>query len=224
MTGGANVSVVVVDDDPQVRAGLRLVLGTDRGIRVIGEASDGLEAEAVIARHQPDVVLMDIRMPRCDGLTATAREVAVDPSRAIIVLTTFDADEDVVRALRAGARGFLLKDAPPAELVAAVRAAASGRPVLAPGVLDQVMRLAADHARLPTALEQEALASLTPREREVANALARGASNADIAAELFLSLPTVKTHVGRVLTKLDVESRAQVAALWARVGSVERRR
>ncbi len=224
MTGGANVSVVVVDDDPQVRAGLRLVLGTDRGIRVIGEASDGLEAEAVIARHQPDVVLMDIRMPRCDGLTATAREVAADPSRAIIVLTTFDADEDVVRALRAGARGFLLKDAPPAELVAAVRAAASGRSVLAPGVLDQVMRLAADHTRLPSSAERDALASLTPREREVAEAVARGTSNAEIASELFLSLPTVKTHVGRVLTKLGVESRAQVAALWARTGSVDRRR
>jgi DNA-binding NarL/FixJ family response regulator len=218
------VSVVVVDDDPQVRAGLRLVLGTDRGIHVVGEASDGLEAAPVIARHQPDVVLMDIRMPRCDGLTATAREVAADPSRAIIVLTTFDADEDVVRALRAGARGFLLKDAPPAELVAAVRAAASGRSVLAPGVLDQVIRLAADHTRLPTTAERKALSSLTPREREVASAVARGASNAEISAELFLSLPTVKTHVGRVLTKLGVESRTQAAALWARAGAVERGR
>lgn len=224
MSAPDEVGVVVVDDDPQVRAGLRLVLGTDRGIRVVGEAADGLEAESVIARHQPDVVLMDIRMPRCDGLTATAREVAADPSRAIIVLTTFDADEDVVRALRAGARGFLLKDAPPAELVAAVRAAASGRSVLAPGVLDQVIRLAADHTRLPTAAEREALASLTPREREVAAAVARGASNADISAELFLSLPTVKTHVGRVLTKLGVESRTQAAALWARAGAAERRR
>lgn len=224
MTGDDEVTVVVVDDDPQIRAGLRLVLGTDRGIRVVGEASDGFDAEAVIARHSPDVVLMDIRMPRCDGLTATAREVAADPSRAIIVLTTFDADEDVVRALRAGARGFLLKDAPPAELVAAVRAAAAGRSVLAPGVLDQVIRLAADHTRLPTDAERRVLSSLTPREREVAAAVARGASNADISAELYLSLPTVKTHVGRVLAKLGVESRTQAAALWARVGAVDQSR
>lgn len=224
MTGDDEVTVVVVDDDPQIRAGLRLVLGTDRGIRVVGEASDGFDAEAVIARHSPDMVLMDIRMPRCDGLTATAREVAADPSRAIIVLTTFDADEDVVRALRAGARGFLLKDAPPAELVAAVRAAAAGRSVLAPGVLDQVIRLAADHTRLPTDAERRVLSSLTPREREVAAAVARGASNADISAELYLSLPTVKTHVGRVLAKLGVESRTQAAALWARVGAVDESR
>lgn len=224
MTGDDEVTVVVVDDDPQIRAGLRLVLGTDRGIRVVGEASDGFDAEAVIARHSPDMVLMDIRMPRCDGLTATAREVAADPSRAIIVLTTFDADEDVVRALRAGARGFLLKDAPPAELVAAVRAAAAGRSVLAPGVLDQVIRLAADHTRLPTDAERRVLSSLTPREREVAAAVARGASNADISAELYLSLPTVKTHVGRVLAKLGVESRTQAAALWARVGAVDQSR
>lgn len=224
MTGDDEVTVVVVDDDPQIRAGLRLVLGTDRGIRVVGEASDGFDAEAVIARHSPDVVLMDIRMPRCDGLTATAREVAADPSRAIIVLTTFDADEDVVRALRAGARGFLLKDAPPAELVAAVRAAAAGRSVLAPGVLDQVIRLAADHTRLPTDAERRVLSSLTPREREVAAAVARGASNADISAELYLSLPTVKTHVGRVLAKLGVESRTQAAALWARVGAADQSR
>ncbi|MBD8476577.1 response regulator [Microbacterium sp. CFBP 8794] len=224
MTGDDEVTLVVVDDDPQIRAGLRLVLGTDRGIRVVGEASDGFDAEAVIARHSPDMVLMDIRMPRCDGLTATAREVAADPSRAIIVLTTFDADEDVVRALRAGARGFLLKDAPPAELVAAVRAAAAGRSVLAPGVLDQVIRLAADHTRLPTDAERRVLSSLTPREREVAAAVARGASNADISAELYLSLPTVKTHVGRVLAKLGVESRTQAAALWARVGAVDQSR
>lgn len=224
MTGDDVVTVVVVDDDPQIRAGLRLVLGTDRSIRVVGEACDGFDAEAVIARHTPDVVLMDIRMPRCDGLTATAREVAADPSCAILVLTTFDADEDVVRALRAGARGFLLKDAPPAELVAAVRAAAAGRSVLAPGVLDQVIRLAADHTRLPTDAERRVLSSLTPREREVAAAVARGASNADISAELYLSLATVKTHVGRVLAKLGVESRTQAAALWARVGAVDESR
>lgn len=213
---GPGVRVVLVDDDPLVRMGLRLVLGTDPGIGVVGEASDGREAEAVIARHRPDVVLMDIRMPRCDGLTATAREVATDPSLAIIVLTTFDADEDVVRALRAGARGFLLKDAPPSELVAAVRAAAAGRRVLAPDVLDQVMRLAAEHTQLPSAEERDALASLTPRERDVARALARGVSNADISAELFLSLATVKTHVGRILTKLSVDSRTQAATVLLR--------
>ncbi|WP_341955335.1 response regulator transcription factor [Microbacterium sp. LWH13-1.2] len=212
----AEVLVVVVDDDPQVRLGLRLVLGTDRGIRVIGEASDGVEAEAVIARHRPDVVLMDIRMPRCDGLTATAREVAADPALPVIVLTAFDADEDVVRALRAGARGFLLKDAPPIELVAAVRAAATGRRVLAPDVLDKVMRLAADHAQLPSAAERDALAALTPRECDVARALSHDASNAAISAELFLSVTTVKTHVGRILAKLGVDNRAQAAAVIRR--------
>ncbi len=212
-TDEAVVSVVVVDDDLSVRRGLRLILGTDPRIRVVGEAADGIDAGPVIARHRPDVVLMDIRMPRCDGLTATAREVASDPSLPIIVLTTFDADEDVVRALRAGARGFLLKDAPPPELVAAVRAAAEGRPVLAPGVLAQVMRLTADH--VPDPRSSSALDLLTPRERDVAEALARGASNAEISAELYLSLATVKTHVGRVLAKLGVDSRARAVAALA---------
>ncbi|KAA9084149.1 response regulator [Microbacterium radiodurans] len=216
MTAPARVDVVIVDDDPRVRSGLRLLLGTDPTIRVVGEAGDGLEAAEVIARHRPDVVLMDIRMPRCDGITATARELRANPAQAIIVLTTFDADENVVRALQAGARGFLLKDAPPAELVAAVHEAASGRPALAAQVLEQVIRITAHHAQLPNKAERLAVASLTPREREVAEALARGASNAAIAAQLFLSIPTVKTHVGRILAKLGVDSRAQAATVLAR--------
>ena len=207
----AVVRVVVVDDDALVRSGLGLLLGTDPGIRVVGEAGDGLEAQQVIDRERPDVVLMDIRMPRRDGLAATASILAAQPGLAVIILTTFDADDDVLRALQAGARGFLLKDASPDELVQVVRAAAEGRSILAPSVLDRVMQLAARHHRTADPAQLAALDSLTPREREVAEAVAGGASNADIAAALFLSVPTVKTHVGRVMAKLGVDSRVQVA-------------
>lgn len=218
---GARVSgvrVVVVDDDALVRSGLGLLLGTDPGIHVVGEAGDGIEAQRVVERERPDVVLMDIRMPRRDGLTATASILAAHPGLAILILTTFDADDDVLRALAAGARGFLLKDASPDELVQAVRTAAEGRSILAPSVLDRVMQLAAQHARTPDAAQLAALDALTPREREVAEAVARGASNADIAASLFLSIPTVKTHVGRVMAKLGVDSRVQVAVRMHELG------
>lgn len=214
----AAVRVVLVDDDALVRSGLGLLLGTDPGIRVVGEAGDGLEAEIVIARERPDVVLMDIRMPRRDGLTATASILAAHPGLAILILTTFDADDDVLRALAAGARGFLLKDASPEELVQAVRTAAEGRSILAPSVLERVMQLAAQHARTPDPALLAALDDLTPREREVAEAIARGASNADIAGALFLSIPTVKTHVGRVMAKLGVDSRVQVAVRMHELG------
>ncbi len=212
------VRVVVVDDDALVRSGLGLLLGTDPSIRVVGEAGDGLEAERVIERERPDVVLMDIRMPRRDGLTATASILAAHPGLAVLILTTFDADDDVLRALAAGARGFLLKDASPEELVQAVRTAAEGRSILAPSVLERVMNLAAQHARTPDPALLAALDALTPREREVAEAIARGASNADIARALFLSIPTVKTHVGRVMAKLGVESRVQVAVRMHELG------
>ncbi|GMA28492.1 response regulator [Arenivirga flava] len=212
------VRVVVVDDDALVRNGLGLLLGTDPGIRVVGEAGDGLEAERVIQRERPDVVLMDIRMPRRDGLTATASILAAHPGLAILILTTFDADDDVLRALAAGARGFLLKDASPEELVQAVRTASEGRSILAPSVLERVMQLAAQQARRPDPALLAALDTLTPREREVAEAIARGASNADIAGALFLSIPTVKTHVGRVMAKLGVDSRVQVAVRMHELG------
>ena len=221
----APVRVVIVDDETLVRTGLRLLLGGDRGIEVVGEASDGLEAEAVIDRTEPDVVLMDIRMPRCDGLVATERELARRPDLAVLVLTTFDADELVLSALRLGARGFLVKDTPPHELVQAVRTVASGRSILSPSVLDRVIGVAAGrigaeaqahaHAHAPTVgrVERERFDRLTDREAEVALAVARGATNAQIAADLFVSIATIKTHVGHVYEKLEVDNRVQVALL-----------
>ncbi len=214
----SGVRVVVVDDDALVRSGLGLLLGTDPGVVVVGEAGDGIEAQHVVERERPDVVLMDIRMPRRDGLTATASILAEHPGLAILILTTFDADDDVLRALAAGARGFLLKDASPEELVQAVRAAAEGRSTLAPSVLDRVVQLAVAQRRAPDPAQVAAIDALTPREREVAEAVARGASNADIAAALFLSVPTVKTHVGRIMAKLGVDSRVQVAVRMHELG------
>jgi DNA-binding NarL/FixJ family response regulator len=222
----APVRVVLVDDDQLVRAGLRMLLSGDDGLVVVGEAGDGLEAEGVIASTAPDVVLMDIRMPRCDGLVATERELRRRPDLAVLVLTTFEGDDLVLGALQAGARGFLLKDTPPHELVQAVRTVAAGRSILSPSVLDRVIAFAAgtrsgQAAGGPgggptgtTADDTEArrlLALLTEREREVALAVANGASNAQIAADLYVGLATVKTHVGHVYEKFGVENRVQLA-------------
>ncbi|MEL7978228.1 response regulator transcription factor [Isoptericola sp. F-RaC21] len=203
--------VVLVDDDPLVRSGLSLILGGDADLEVVATASDGIEALDVVARERPDVVLMDIRMPRLDGIEATRRLRSV-PAARVIVLTTFDTDDMIVEALRAGAAGFLLKDTPPDRLVAAVRAAASGEPTLSPRVAEQLIaqvtdRSAPDGRRAAAAR----LETLTDRERDVALAVARGLSNADIAAELYMSVPTVKTHVSRILTKLDAANRVQAA-------------
>ena len=206
------VRVVVVDDDPLVRAGLRMILGADPGLAVVAEAHDGASALEVVAREAPDVVLMDIRMPGTDGLVAT-RHLRDRGERArVIVLTTFDADEMVLAALRSGAAGFLLKDTPPAELVAAVRRSAAGEPTLSPSVTAQLIATVTTpqaDGRLRTARRR--LAGLTAREREVAIAVGRGLSNADIATELHLGLATVKTHVGQVFSKLDAANRVQVA-------------
>jgi DNA-binding NarL/FixJ family response regulator len=222
----APVRVVLVDDDQLVRVGLRMLLSGDDGLVVVGEAGDGLEAEGVIASTAPDVVLMDIRMPRCDGLVATERELRRRPDLAVLVLTTFEGDDLVLGALQAGARGFLLKDTPPRELVQAVRTVAAGRSILSPSVLDRVIAFAAgtrsgQAAGGPgggptgtTADDTEArrlLALLTEREREVALAVANGASNAQIAADLYVGLATVKTHVGHVYEKFGVENRVQLA-------------
>ncbi len=220
----APVRVVLVDDDHLVRAGLRLLLSGDDDIEVVGEAGDGAEAEGVIDRTAPDVVLMDLRMPRCDGLVATERELRKHPELAVLVLTTFQEDELVLGALRRGARGFLLKDTPPHELVAAVRAVAEGRSILSPAVLDRVIAgfVAPGSAPVPGASvpaagpddgahERRLLATLTERETEVALAVAAGASNAQIAADLFVSLATVKTHVGHVYEKFGVDNRVQLA-------------
>jgi DNA-binding NarL/FixJ family response regulator len=214
------VRVVLVDDDQLVRAGLRLLLRGDPAIEVVGEAGDGLEAEGVIDETTPDVVLMDIRMPRCDGLVATERELRKRPDLAVLVLTTFQGDDLVLGALQRGARGFLLKDTPPHELVTAVRAVADGRSILSPSVLDRVIAFAAASAPTAAPAEQPAddgareralLATLTERETDVALAVADGASNAQIAAELFVSLATVKTHIGHVYEKFGVANRVQLA-------------
>lgn len=212
------VRLAVVDDDPMVRAALGMMLGGDSGLVVVAEAGDGEEALRVVPASGADVVLMDIRMPVRDGLSATAELLVHHPDLKIIVLTTFDTDDMVLRALRAGAAGFLLKDTPPARLVEAVRTVAAGHPMLSPSVTAQLIAAvtrtdpaAEVHERTRSA--QAALATLTERERDVADGVARGLSNADIAAELYMGVPTVKTHVGRLFTKLGVKNRVQVAIL-----------
>ncbi|MET9551767.1 response regulator transcription factor [Streptomyces sp. NPDC006645] len=208
------VRLLIVDDDPLVRAGLTFMLGGADGIEIVGEASDGSEVESLVRERTPDVVLMDIRMPVMDGLTATERLRARAGAPEVLVLTTFHADEQVLRALRAGAAGFVLKDTPPAEIVAAVRQVAAGEPVLSPAVTRQLM---VHVAGAPTGVRKDAatgrLARLGEREREVALAVGRGSSNAEIAAALYLSVPTVKAHVSRILAKLGLNNRVQIALL-----------
>jgi len=221
VTGAATesaVRLVIVDDDPMVRAALRMMLGGDSGLVVVAEAGDGEEALRVVPDAGADVVLMDIRMPVRDGLSATEELLASHPGLRVIVLTTFDTDDMVLRALRIGAAGFLLKDTPPARLVEAIRTVAAGQPMLSPSVTAQLIAAVTRDGQDADGQErtrsaQSALAALTDRERDVARAVARGMSNADIAAELFMGVPTVKTHVGRLFTKLGVENRVQVAIL-----------
>jgi DNA-binding NarL/FixJ family response regulator len=204
--------VVIVDDDPLVRSGLTLILGGAPDLQVVGEAGDGAAALEAVRTHSPDVVLMDLRMPRIDGLRATEQLRSLREPPLVIVLTTFDVDDAVFRALSAGAAGFLLKDTAPADLVEAVRRVAAGEPMLSPAVtrrlIDQVTG-GRDSARRDRA--RDMVASLTDREREVAGAVARGLANAEISRELHLSVPTVKAHVGRLFSKLGVDNRVQVA-------------
>ncbi|GAA3835688.1 response regulator transcription factor [Streptomyces coacervatus] len=208
------IRLLLVDDDPLVRAGLSLMMGGADDIEIVGEAADGAEVEELVDRTRPDVVLMDIRMPSVDGLTATERLRERKDAPQVVVLTTFHADEQVLRALRAGAAGFVLKDTPPAEIVDAVRRVAVGDPVLSPTVTRQLMEHAVGsgtdirrtHARVR-------IDTLNDREREVAVAVGRGLSNAEIAAALFMSVATVKTHVSRILAKLDLNNRVQIALL-----------
>ncbi|TFD54086.1 response regulator transcription factor [Cryobacterium frigoriphilum] len=205
------IRVALIDDDALVRAGLRMILGGDPTIEIVGEANDGRAALELIGRESPDVVLMDIRMPRMDGLAATkALQQSGDPAR-VIVLTTFDTDDMVLTALRHGAAGFLLKDTPPAELVEAVRRVADGQPMLSPSVTAQLIAtvIAAPDDRRKRA--RLLLERLTDRETEVAVAIGRGLSNAEIAAELFMGVATVKTHVGHLFTKLDATNRVNIA-------------
>jgi DNA-binding NarL/FixJ family response regulator len=213
--GAAEIRVVIVDDDPLVRAGLAMILGGAADIAIVGEASDGKAGLAVIADCDPDVVLMDIRMPRLDGLEATAQLSQQPTSPAVIVLTTFDADEYVVRALRDGATGFLLKDTPPATIVDAVRKVADGEPMLSPSVTAQLIRQVSEASPLRADDRGRAararLAGLSEREQEVAAAVGAGKANADIARDLHMSIATVKAHVSRILTKVDAANRVQIA-------------
>ena len=206
------VRVVLVDDDPLVRAGLRMILGGAPDLDVIAEASDGQDAVDVVLREAPDVVLMDIRMPRMDGLAATRRLLDRGTPARIIVLTTFDTDDMVVTALSYGAAGFLLKDTSPADLVDAVRRVAAGQPILSPSVTAQLIATVTRPRDETVQRSARArLARLTDREREVAEAVSEGLTNAEIADRLHLGVATVKTHVGALFSKLEVTNRVQIA-------------
>ena len=211
--------VLIVDDDALVRGALRMMLSGSDAIEVVGEAGDGDEVTAALAGHRPDVVLMDIRMPRLDGISATAAlRRRADPPY-VIVLTTFDADENVLRALRAGASGFLLKDTPPARIVEAVQRVAAGEEILSPTVMRRFLaRFAADGGSADRARSD--FAKLTEREADVVLAVARGRTNQEIADELYLSVATVKTHISHAMTKLDLANRTQLALLAHDAGLV----
>ena len=207
------IRVLLVDDDALVRSGLRMMLAGAEAIEVVAEASDGRDVLAAVDRHRPDVVLMDIRMPQLDGIAAT-RLLRGQPSPpAVIVLTTFDADELVLRALQAGAAGFLLKDTPPAEIVRAIELVHAGEGMLSPAVTSRLIALVAGDGDDRSEEARTRLVALSAREHEVAVAVGRGASNADIAAELHMSVATVKAHVSRLLAKLAVDNRVQIALL-----------
>ena len=209
------VRVLLVDDDTLVRSGLRMMLAGAERVEVVGEADDGRGVLGAVDRHRPDVVLMDIRMPQLDGISATRLLRGQPDPPAVIVLTTFDADELVVDALRAGAAGFLLKDTPPADIVRAIELVHAGDGMLSPTVTRRLISLVAggsDAAERRDAA-RDRLDTLSAREREVALAVGRGQANADIAAELHMSVATVKAHVSRLLTKLDADNRVQIALL-----------
>jgi DNA-binding NarL/FixJ family response regulator len=214
--GGAPIRIVLADDHPVVRDGLRGMLASEDGFEVVGEAASGAEAVAVCARERPDVVLMDLQMPEMDGATATAEITARFPGTRVLVLTTYDTDADILRAVEAGATGYLLKDTPRERLFPAIQAAARGETVLAPAVA----------TRLVSRMRRPATEALTSREVEVLELVARGSSNADIAAALFISEATVKTHLLHTFAKLGVDDRtaAVVAALERGIIALPRRR
>ena len=209
------IRVLVVDDQSMVRAGFRMLLADEADIEVVAEASNGKEAVEKAARFDPTVVLMDIRMPELDGLEATRRILAADPAARVLVLTTFDLDEYVYEALRAGASGFVLKDDPPEQLIAAVRTVASGDALLSPAVTKRVIGA---FTRMPRPTPPRELDDLSAREREVFRLVARGLSNAQIGKELFIGETTVKTHVTHILSKLGLHDRVQAVVLAYQTG------
>jgi DNA-binding NarL/FixJ family response regulator len=209
------IRVLVADDQSLVRAGFRMLLAGEQDIEVVAEASNGLEAVDKAARFEPTVVLMDIRMPELDGLQATRRILAADETARVLILTTFDLDEYVYEALRAGASGFVLKDDPPEDLLAAIRTVAAGEGLLSPAVTKRVI---AKFARLPHREPPTAIQELTERELDVLRLIARGLSNAEIGQELFISETTVKTHITHILQKLGLRDRVQAVVLAYETG------
>jgi len=214
------VRILLADDQPLLRTGFRMVLGTEDDLDIVAEAGDGLEAVELSRRLLPDVVLMDIRMPRMDGVAATRAIVDARLPVRVLILTTFDLDEYVVGALRAGASGFLAKDVPAEDLVTAIRTVAAGEAVVAPRILRRLLDRFADVLPDPAATPPKALSALTEREREVLVQVARGLSNAEIARALSVSETTIKTHVGHVLTKLGLRDRVQAVVLAYETGLV----
>jgi DNA-binding NarL/FixJ family response regulator len=215
-----SIRVLVADDQSMVRAGFRMLLSGEDDIDVVAEASNGLEAVDRAARFHPTVVLMDIRMPQLDGLEATRRILAADSTTRILILTTFDLDEYVYEALRSGASGFVLKDDPPEQLLAAIRVVANGEALLSPAITKRVIK---QFTRIPRPEPPRQLDELTERELEVFRLIARGLSNAEIARELYISDTTVKTHITHILMKLNLRDRVQAVVLAYETGLFDSR-
>jgi len=212
-----SIRVLVADDQSMVRAGFRMLLGDEKDIEVVAEASNGLEAVEKAERFHPTVVLMDIRMPELDGLEATRRILAADPAARILILTTFDLDEYIYEALKAGASGFVLKDDPPEQLIAAIHTVAAGDALLSPAVTKRVIE---QFAHIPRPTPPRELDELTGRERDILKLIAQGLSNSEIGERLYISETTVKTHVTHVLQKLNLRDRVQAVVLAYQSGLV----
>lgn len=210
--GAGVTTVLIVDDEALVRAGLSALLSSVESLRVVGTAGNGAQAVALCRRHRPDVVLMDLRMPLMDGIEATALIARELPDIRVLVVTTFDTDDEILAALDAGASGYVVKDTPPEQLIEAVRVVAAGESLLSPRVTSRIIAMLARRPH-PIVPQADQLAQLTAREREVLVQVATGASNAEIAERLVISLPTVKTHVSNLLSKLHARDRAQLVRI-----------